>query len=142
MKFKVGDRVRIKKYKGCGVEKDELSYCEITKINGTCYYFTSYDKDGVRLEDCYNCHNDESFELIQIKNNKSIMQTIKQFIKDARRNEPEKSFIKAGVLDETEEFTEDGREMFLEFLFQENKKKFNETIVQPYLAEQEKKSKE
>lgn len=56
----------------------------------------------------------------------------------AFKGEPEKSFIKAGVMNVDESLTEDGQALFLAYLLQKEGNAFKTEIVDPILAEQDK----
>lgn len=131
-KFKIGDRVRIKhnarrEYGGWD-EGDE------GVIVGSGWKPNSYNiEEGGR--EFYN-HVDD----LELLSNKTIMSPIKQWVREARRGGPEKSFVKAGIMDENEQLTETGRDLVLEFFLMENKERFNTEIVQPYLKALEEKN--
>ena len=63
----------------------------------------------------------EHYKLITNGNYNNTMNTIKNTIKSLLRTEPEKSFIKVGFLDESENITQKGREA-LEYILWENNK--------------------
>ncbi len=71
----------------------------------------------------------------------NTMSNLKSKIKNLFRSEPEKSFIKAGIMDETMELTADGKDVFLGWLFGQNKDDFNTEVVQKLLADQDKECK-
>ena len=62
----------------------------------------------------------------------SLIQTFKSII----RTEPEKSFVKAGVLDESLELTHGGTALFIQYLFEKNKEDFKTSVIDVILAEQ------
>lgn len=47
----------------------------------------------------------------------------------ALKSEPEKSFIKLGILNAKEQLTEEGEKLLLNWLLKENMKKFNDEVV-------------
>jgi len=66
------------------------------------------------------------------------MTNLKSKIKNLFRSEPEKSFIKTGIMNESEELTQDGKDIFLSWLFEQNKEEFNEEIVKKLLESEKK----
>lgn len=68
------------------------------------------------------------------KSNMSIIEKIKLFGK----GEPEKSNIVAGLRTVEGEFTEDGKDAFLEFLYQKNATEFKTEIADKLIAEDKK----
>lgn len=58
-------------------------------------------------------------------------------MKMALLGEPEKSLMKAGVIDDRQELTDDGVVLFITWLFGKNKKEFTEEIVKKILGEEE-----
>lgn len=62
-----------------------------------------------------------SFEKDKKNNQKNTMSSFKSVIKDILRKEPEKSFVKAGFMDDCEELTQDGREALIHIILQDKK---------------------
>ncbi len=58
----------------------------------------------------------------------------------AFKGEPEKSFIKAGVMDSNENLTNEGQSLFLTYLLKKNGEDFKTTVIDPILAEDAKAS--
>lgn len=54
------------------------------------------------------------------------------------KGEPEKSFIKAGVMNTDETLTSDGQAVFMAWLLKENGTKFKSEVVDPILADMKK----
>ncbi len=73
-----------------------------------------------------------------IKNNNKTIMSIKSVWKNITRKEPERSFVKAGITNDNDELTTDGKDLFIGWLLEKNKDLFNTEVVQPILAEQEK----
>lgn len=71
-----------------------------------------------------------------IKSNKKSMNFI-QKLKEATLKEPEKSFRKCGITGSDGELTSDGKDVFLQWLFDQNKETFNKEVVQPILKAEE-----
>lgn len=119
---------------------------EVVKTNHRVTLKKLCSNDSSRVEYVDHEHNDhiyvaESGELVSIeiiskskKNNMSIT----SLYKNLTRQEPEKSFVKAGVMDESLQFTSEGRELFLNFLLEKNKDDFKKEVVDLVIAEQEK----
>lgn len=53
----------------------------------------------------------------------------------AFKTEPEKSFIKAGIMNPDSSMTDDGKELFMTYLLKKNGGDFKTTVVDPILAE-------
>lgn len=124
-KFKVGDKV-ILNYSpvsdyGCEavVIALEGNNCRVEYIN----------KEGKKTSVLYG----EDYLLLKPINVSNIISKIKQF----RLKEPEKSFQKAGVKNDKGELTVEGKDAFIEFLFEKHQDEFNEKVVQPILKEEE-----
>lgn len=71
-------------------------------------------------------------------NSKTNMSLITTF-KNLTRTEPNKSFVEAGVMDDKDVLTAEGKELFIEWLFAANAAAFNDEVVQPILKDQEEK---
>ena len=94
------------------------------------WYFRKEDEDMLELVEAAE-------ELKEITREKNM--SLKSIVKNLFRSEPEKSFIKAGVMNESLELTTEGKDLFIDFLFEKNKDLFNTEIVQKIIAEQEEK---
>lgn len=70
--------------------------------------------------------------------NKTIMNLITTF-KNMTRSEPNKTFVKAGVMNEDLTLTNEGNELFIQFMFDKHADEFKTDVVDKILAEQEKK---
>lgn len=121
-KFKIGDRVRIKKdarriYGGApvGIEcviKSEKGYSSIVDA-----YLTSY----------YNYYNaEDDFELLE--SIKTPMNLKEKFI-TAFLSEPEKTFRKEGITNGDGFLTSDGTQLFLSYLLQKFGADFKKDVV-------------
>ncbi len=90
----------------------------------------------VRYDDgCRGLGKEWNYTLVK-KNNKFSMTNIIEKIKLLTKSEPDKSAIKAGLRNTSDEFTCDGKEAFIEYLYQKNKADFDTTIVQPILKDE------
>lgn len=102
---------------------------------------TSASGVDVRIEDSgyIETGNDvENLELIAPLKTTNNMASLIDQAKLAFKSEPEKSFIKIGVMDSNENLTPDGKELLLQYLLEMNKDDFKTTIVDPILAADEK----
>lgn len=70
-------------------------------------------------------------------NRLSFMEGLKDKFAALRKSEPEKSFIKAGILDSNENLTLEGQEVFLNFLLGKFGADFKTEIVDKILAADE-----
>ena len=115
-------------------------------------YYTAYKKDGTRVTEgepddgnvvkCYGCYEVQDLTVIKkavtIRNFMSnIVDTFKLLI----TAEPQRTFIKAGIVDEKGNFTKEGEELFLQYLLSQHGADFKTTVVDAVLAEQEKSKK-
>lgn len=73
------------------------------------------------------------------KNNKTIMSNLITTFKNITRSEPNKTFVKAGVMNEDLSLTSEGKELFIQFMFDKHATEFKTEVVDAILAEQEKK---
>ncbi len=76
---------------------------------------------------------------IKNKSEKTVMSSLIEKAKLAFKGEPEKSFIKAGVMEADETLTEEGTELFLTFLLKKHGTEFKAEVIDPILAEEAKK---
>jgi hypothetical protein len=142
-KIKEGDLVRIVKYHSIngidGVFESNHSeigdIVKVTEINDT-WQFPVYCSDGIRrlYEDVRLLYEDELEKLKVATNNyklNSNNMSLQSTIKKAFRQEPEKTFVKVGFMDDNENITETGKEALLFLLWKEKKddiKKLADTI--------------
>lgn len=134
MKYSIGDRVRVI---NLGVSGGDHLYigqeCSITAVN-VDKYSAKFD-NGVH----YGLRDSE-VELVTKSNNKS-MSSIKSIYKALRRGEPEATFVKVGIMNDNEELTTEGKEMFTDFLFKKFAAEFKTEVADPILAEMAKEEK-
>lgn len=140
-KFKVGDRVNVRRGRdnqtGYCPYLDNYLNCKVVEINSTSY--TVYSGD-----DNYNyigLFNDSELELVGTLTNKTkiIMTNLITTFKNITRTEPNKTFVKAGVMNEDLSLTSEGKELFIQFMFDKHATEFKTEVVDAILAEQEKK---
>lgn len=70
------------------------------------------------------------------KNNNKLMGKLTQIYKSITRTEPDKTFIKAGVLGEDLELTPEGNDLFISYLFALNKDAFKSAVVDVIVSAQ------
>lgn len=145
--FKFGDLVRVKygtspinNFNGEAIfrgQSDLSCFYLLERLDGVFggadngrWYFRKEDEDMLELVEAAE-------ELKEITREKNM--SLKSIVKNLFRSEPEKSFIKAGVMNESLELTTEGKDLFIDFLFEKNKDLFNTEIVQKIIAEQEEK---
>lgn len=137
-KFKVGDKVKIVRSVSCGIEDRHPEYLIITEVlednNRAIYHYDGYNIDGKKIGNCSYCLKDENLELYK-KINNNLMENIKKIYKNLTRTEPEKSAVKAGIITDDGSLTSDGKELFLEYLYEGTKVDFDTKVVQPILKE-------
>ncbi len=97
------------------------------------------------------CFHDDELELVEDKlevsaektftltNKKTIMSNLITTFKNITRTEPNKTFVKAGVMNEDLSLTSEGKELFIQFMFDKHATEFKTEVVDAILAEQEKK---
>jgi len=126
MRFKVGDKVRCK-WNDNGSSNYVGSTGTVTSVNHshTYPYDTTIGPFAFR---------DAELELISADNPIKSMGLIEK-AKLAFKSEPEKSFIKVGVMDSNENLTTEGKELLMHFLLEKNKDAFKTEVVDPILAE-------
>ncbi len=149
---KVGDiyKVPTDESQACGTFNAHVdsgaSLVRVTKIstsNGK-YSTASYDildESLAKLSSCSSCFSFrfEQFPYYKKSNSKTNMSLIESF-RLATKSEPEKSFIKAGILEMDESFTAEGEELFMLWLLAKEGADFKTEVVDPILAEEEAKS--
>ena len=78
-------------------------------------------------------------DIIQVPAKKSFMTNLITTFKNITRTEPNKTFVKAGVMNEELALTSEGKELFIQFMFDKHADEFKKDVVDAILAEQEKK---
>ena len=104
-----------------------------------CYLFNNDDPyspggDGCPCRKHNWCERDDDVEIIKSSVNSNAMTSLKEKFALAFKGEPEKSFIKAGVMNSDESLTTDGKEVFLAYLLKKNGDDFKTTVIDPILA--------
>lgn len=132
-KFQVGDELRVVGRRGT----DELHYAKdmdshigrtfkVERISGS--YLSAFGWSWA----------DDWLELTDSTKLKSPMTptSLKSKFLLSLKSEPEKTFIKAGILDSTgNNFTTEGKATFEAWLWEKNKETFKKEVVDPILAE-------
>lgn len=90
---------------------------------------------GSRSNDMCHCTN--QWKLIRKAGNSISNMTLREKFALAFKGEPEKSFIKAGVMNSDESLTSDGQSLFLAFLLKKHGADFKKEVIDPILAEEE-----
>lgn len=128
MDYEIGDRILCNGYDGY-IGKGTI--CEIRGPNDVVFI---RDDSGNR----WSCGNAGVYIRKIQKPNKSIMSSLKEKMALVFKGEPQKSFIKAGVMNVDETLTADGQQIFLAWLVKKNGDAFKTEVVDPILAEEEK----
>lgn len=123
--FKVGDWVYGKP--GHYDYQHRGSLGNVIEITTTGWFRVKW-KDG--YVDNYQAH-----DLIIADKKSTTMSTLKDRVAVMFKGEPEKSFIKAGVMNTDETLTTDGETIFKQFLFKKFAADFKKEVVDPLLAE-------
>lgn len=132
MIFKVGDPVRCV-YNDDGSSRFVGKEGKVVKIEShrkPYFYVTDFAGDvGFSTEE------------LALVTKKNIMTNLLQQFRLSIKGEPEKTFIKAGIIDNEEKFTPEGKELFNAFLLKKFGNDFKTEIVDPLVAAQETESK-
>lgn len=142
-KFKKGDEVKVIR----GGREGQTLY--VAQNDSSCPYIATTYEDAMSGE-WDGAEDEDDLELLQkqslsIRNNnvpevhitKNTM-TLIATVRNLFRSEPEKSFIKTGIMNDNATFTPEGRDLFIDYLLQQNKEAFNKDLVQPLLEAQKK----
>lgn len=92
------------------------------------------DADKNAIAKCNGCIR--PYMINELKTTNTNMNLIEK-AKLAFKGEPEKSFIKVGVMESDESLTEEGQELFLTYLLKKHGDDFKTTVVDPILKEAE-----
>lgn len=143
-KFKIGDKLKVVNVNsscsclarvGCDYFIIESVYEGSGGNNG--YRYVCYDKKGDRLDSCSGCLDERHFDYYSSSIYKNMNIIEKAVI--AFKSEPEKSFIKAGIIDSSGMPTTDGIKLVVGFLLKDKDfaPKFKTDMVDAILAEVE-----
>ncbi len=139
MSIKVGDRIRcLDSHNGAGVEEaPKVGEIYTVKCVKNENVYVNDGSDG-RGQKC-NCGNHSSWVLYP--QHYEIIETSMNLLQKFRlsmKGEPEKTFIKAGIIDSDEKFTTEGKELFNAFLLKKFGDDFKKEVVDPLIAEEPK----
>jgi hypothetical protein len=124
--FHEGDRVRQSKK---GIKKyGDQSSGGVGTVSCNCSPWSVHWDNGQH----YNYYQDE-ITMVSNMADHSLVQKMALVFK----GEPEKSFIKAGVMNPDETLTEEGEKVFLAYLLKQNGADFKTKVVDPILAEKD-----
>lgn len=133
-KFKRGDKAVMLQDTGQGLKKGDIIVIDedsshIPMVNRVT---------GGRF-----CINEAHAEIYYSDNTtkSTFMTSLINKLKLATKSEPEKSFIKLGIMDINEKFTAEGKEIFDNYLYEQHKATFKTDVVDPIIAEDEKEAK-
>ena len=116
--------------KGWAYSSDWFELVEETSNN----YIGTLGDTGVYVTDNY-----KRGDIIQVPAKKTIMSNLITTFKNITRTEPNKTFVKAGVMNEDITLTSEGKELFIQFMFDKHAAEFKTDVVDKIIAEQEKK---
>lgn len=123
--LKVGMKVRAYGSAACDeLEKGKIG--EVTTVQGDTFYINGCNHTFSGIGSHYK------LEIISENN----MLNIKEKMALIFKGEPEKSFIKAGVMNVDETLTSDGEDIFMAWLLKKNGDDFKKEVVDPILADQ------
>lgn len=121
--FKVGDR--IKNIGDTSSQPNGGKLGIVSVIDGSSVHII-YD-DGCQGVDR------PPYEHYQKINSNSIIMSLKSLVRSIKRMEPEKSFFKADIINDCDEFTDEGKDLFFDFLVEKFKDDFKKDVVDPIL---------
>ena len=133
-KFKLGDKVILREdseYYGMDGSSQLCGEGEIIQIHSDSYSVEWKYKDDW-------CRNSYQAHDLKLTNNltKTNMNLMQKFIL-AMKDEPEKTFIKQGIMTEDGVLTDDGKDLYLNWLFQQDAEDFNTQVVDLILDDEE-----
>lgn len=138
--FKVGDECVPNTREMCSsYNRHDSAYIKITRIEGKSSYlsYNILNKENEIIDSCSGCFTTNDLKL---KNNSaSFMSNLIEKFKFLTKSEPEKSFIKAGIIDANGNLTTDGQALLIQYLLEKTKDDFNKDVVQPLLKDSEEK---
>lgn len=143
-KFKVGDRVRIKSEPSSWASL----LCAKSPKNGTILYPFETEIEGIKEDRDYTAMKAGNYgwslsclikegKIELINKSKSTMSKIIDTIKLARLNEPEKTLVKAELMNLDGSLTESGKEALNDLLVQKFKEELKTTYATPILEAKE-----
>lgn len=119
MKFKVGDKVKIIR---TTTNDSKPFFGETVIIEGFREFESSYDKIYYTFNDGLAVWEKDLILVKSVNNNNKIM-NILETIKLTRKSEPEKTLVKAGLMNMDESLTSEGKEVLNDLILQDYKDK-------------------
>ena len=102
-------------------------YPYISHGNYNPKYLNSWEKEYIDNNNFFLSHEDAIIAYSKkILNKNKPMNTILSLIKKIARQEPEKTFVDVGFIDENENITADGKEVLMQILWNKNKAELKE----------------
>lgn len=147
--FRVGDRVRFKpghlpsSSQGFHSESEEFTVKCVNNDGNNAYLFTQNEASSRgAYGDICSCGKHrwvEQSDDIEIIGTKLTNMNLKEKMALVFKGEPQKSFIKAGIMNSDETLTSDGKDVFMAWLLKQNGDAFKTEVVDPILADEESK---
>jgi hypothetical protein len=129
--FKKGDRVRCVGGEHKGLEGTVTQTMGDIR-GGNTYVITDSGHRFMELGDYFDLQ-----DYTNTKTNKTLMTSMTSFLKNLTRQEPEKSFVQAGFLDENDNVTEKG-EAAIEYILWNANKDSLKALADQVIAEEKK----
>lgn len=127
--IKSGDKVKRVRGGSCGKVEFGGIYT-VDRVRGASIY--------LNINGVIDSYDLENFDLVSsINSNKTINNMLDKF-KIMMKGEPQKSFCKSGITDVNYNLTEDGTQIFLQWLLKTNGEAFKTEVVDGLLAEDKK----
>lgn len=145
-KFKVGDRVRPKSYMANDLPVSTKvcssgGHCLVTNVTHNLFNYMIVNEFGSKLY-TVTSKRFEDFELIEsvssTPSQPNIMVQFVHWVKNKARSSEDKALIKAGLLTDCGDLTQDGKDTLLALLLNDKKKELA-ALAEEKLAEDEKK---
>ncbi|MFA5937605.1 MAG: hypothetical protein WC822_07045 [Candidatus Paceibacterota bacterium] len=154
-KFEVGQVFEVVDTNLCGnfdtaANSRKAKYIKIISTDGNFSHHDHLTEEMVKVGNCCGCFYPKDIgkginlkyissgtQLISSINKTTNNMNLVEKAKLAFKGEPEKTFIKAGVMDSNENLTAEGRDLFLTYLLKENGAAFKEKVIDPILAAEE-----
>lgn len=134
-KFKVGDRIKTTSNPmASAIYRNREA--TIIRDEGT-----GYAPLRLRFDNGDECNWVYENDLVIIKKARNIMSKITDKFTLTFKKEPEKTFLKAGIIDNTDLLTTDGQSIFLSWLLKKHGEEFKKDVVDDLLKDEEHDSK-
>src|SRR4051812_1565225 len=129
--IKPGDTIKFRG--GCNSAKDGQEY--VVQVDPSYSNQSSHEEYlGVGADIRNLCHCLGQWTLVDKTNTNNKTMSIINKAKLAFKGEPEKSFIKAGVIDSSENLTAEGQTVFLNWLLKKHGLDFKKEVIDPIMA--------